>query len=123
MNAYPIKKVLITLGIALLLAGCGDTPPDEPQASERKPSAIPKLLPDTLKVKRSSKTYVITGIGLGGSNKVAIINNKVIKRGMEIDPGVVLKDVQSTYATIRFGNTDYLIRPENIQSELDKKKR
>ena len=40
-----------------------------------------------------------------------------------IDPGVVLKDVQSTYATIHFGNTDYQIRPENIQSEMDKKKR
>ncbi len=70
-----------------------------------------------------SKTYVITGIGISDTKKVAIINGVAITSGKEIGPGVVLKDVQPTYAVIVHGNTEYLLRPENIQSELDKKKR
>ncbi|MCF7817973.1 MAG: general secretion pathway protein GspB [Kiritimatiellales bacterium] len=126
MNTKPPRKGLLVAGIALLLASCGKAPettkPETPPAQGHKPSATPDVLPNTLTVKRLAKTYVITGIGLGGTNKVAIINNQVIKPGAEIDPGVVLKDVQPTYAIILYGNTEHLLRPEDIQRELDKKK-
>ena len=112
MNPNQIKNTLLISVITLLMAGCGGT------GSEGNLDT----LPDTLKVKQLSKTYVITGIGLRGSNKVAIINDVVVTPGMELDPGVVLKDVQPTYAVILHGNTEHLLRPENIQSELNEKK-
>jgi len=115
MNAKSLKNILLLMGIPLLIASCGGEPPEA--------GSTPSSLPNILKVKRISKTYVISGIGTRGSNTVAIINDQVVKPGMELDPGVVLKDVRPTYATILFGNTEYLIRPENIQSEMDKKKR
>ncbi len=123
MTAYPIKKALAIAAIPLLLQGCGDKPkasaPPEPQAAN--PAAPPKVLPSTLKVKRQSKTYLITGIGMGGTNSVAIINDQVVTPGMEIDSGVVLKEIHPTYATIAIGNSEYLLRPESIQNELDRK--
>ena len=122
MNIKPLRKALFIAGIPLFLASCGDRPQEASQEMDTIPSVAPKVLPDTLKIKRHSKTYVITGIGLSGSNKVAIINNEVVQPGMEIDPGVVLKDVQPTYAILLAGNTQHLIRPENIQAELDQKK-
>ncbi len=124
MNAKPLKQALIIACIPLFLAGCGEdtTPPEAVQAAQ-PPSATPTILPSILKVKRHSKTYVITGIGLSGSNKVAIINNQIVKPGMEVDPGVVLKDVQPTYAIIIVGDTQHLLRPEDIQRELDKKRK
>ncbi len=115
MNAKSLKNILLLMGIPLLIASCGGEPPDT--------GSTPATLPNILKVKRISKTYVISGIGTSGSNTVAIINDQVVTPGMELDPGVVLKDVQPTYATILFGNKEYQIRPENIQSEMDKKKR
>jgi hypothetical protein len=126
MTVKPLGKSLLVASAFLLLAGCGKAPQEaqrerQPEAVD-KPLVAPDVLPATLTVKRLSKTYVISGIGLGGSNKVAIINNQVIKPGMEIDAGVVLKDVQPTYAIILYGNTEHLIRPEDIQREMDKKK-
>jgi len=118
MNVKSLKNVLLFAGISLLVASCGDNTPKE----ELKEGKTPAALPNTLKVKRLSKTYVITGIGLSNSNKVAIINNQIVTMGMEIDPGVVLEDVQPTYAIILVENTKHLLRPEGIQSELDKKK-
>lgn len=114
--------------IPLFLAGCGEkvqqkTSSETPSPAPTPSAPAPDVLPDSLKVERLAKTYVITGIGLSGNTKVAIINNQVLKPGMEIDPGVVLKDVQSTYATILIGNTEHRIRPESIQNELDNKKR
>jgi len=118
MNAKPLKQALIIACIPLFLASCGGDAPKEAPGDGKTPAA----LPDTLRVKRLSKTYVITGIGLSDSNKVAIINNQVVTPGMEIDPGVMLKDVQPTYAIILVGNTKYLLRPEDIQNEMDKKR-
>lgn len=111
-----LRNALLVAAIPLFIAGCGGKAPDGAEG------AAPSALPDTLKIKRLSKTYVITGIGLRGTNKVAIINDQIVIPGMEIDPGVVLKDVQPTYAIILHGNTKHLLRPENIQNELDEKK-
>jgi len=124
MNAYPIKKALLIAAIPLLLSGCGEKRQEPPPTAVPKaePTAPPKVLPSTLKVKRQSKTYVITGIGMGGTNSVAIINDKVVTPGMEIDPGVVLREVHPTYATIAIGNSEYLLRPKDIQNELDRNK-
>jgi len=121
MNTIPLRKALAMACMSLLLAGCGDAPQEAPV--EALPSGAPKVLPNALKVERHKKTYVITGIGVGGGNKVAIINNQVVKPGMEIGSGVVLEDVQPTYAIIIVGNTRHLLRPEDIQQELDEKGR
>lgn len=110
INMERILKALFVAAIAFHLSGCGER-------------AATDSLPDTLKVKRLSKTYVITGLGLSGSNKVAIINGVVLQPGVELDPGVVLKDVQPTYAVILLGNTEHRLRPENIQNELNQQKR
>jgi len=119
MNVKLLRNALLMAGISLVIASCGgDAPPEIVDTGK-----TPLDLPDTLKVKRLSKTYVITGIGVSGSNSVAIINNQVLTPGMEIDPGVILKNVQPTYATIAHGNTDHLLRPKNIQNEMNKKKR
>ncbi len=118
MNAKPLKQALIIACIPLFLASCGGDASKEAPNDGKAPTA----LPNTLKVKRLSKTYVITGIGLRGSNKVAIINSQVVTPGMEVDPGVVLEDVQPTYAIILVGNTKHLLRPEGIQTEMDKEK-
>lgn len=112
MNLKRARNTLLVAAIALFMAGCGG------RASETSMDS----LPDTLKVKQLSKTYIITGIGERGTNRVAIINDEVVTPGMELDPGVVLKDIQLTYAVILHGNTEYLLRPENIQNELDEKK-
>ncbi len=113
MNLKIAKTALLIATVSLFMVGCGG----------RDSTTDMNSLPDTLKVKKLSKTYVITGIGERGTNRVAIINDEVVTLGMELDPGVVLKDIQLTYAVIIHGNSEYLIRPENIQNELDEKKR
>ena len=127
MTAKPLKLMLYMTCISLLLPGCSkETSEPEPKAPGttrvQSSSTTPDVLPDRLEIKRQEKTYVISGIGLKGDTKVAIINNKVAKPGEEIDTGVVLEDVQPTYAIIRVGNTRHLLRPEDIQRELDRKK-
>jgi hypothetical protein len=117
MNLYLIKKSCLLAVIPLLLSGCA-----EQETTTIDPGTVPKTLPTTLKIKRKSATYVITGIGLSGNNKVAIINNEVVVPGAEVGKGVVLKDIQPTYVTLLSGNSQYHLRPENIQKELDKKK-
>lgn len=112
MKLKTLKTVPLFAIIPLLMASCGNQEPTKDLNS----------LPNTLEVKHLSKTYVITGIGLRRTKKVAIINDEVVTLGMELDPGVVLKDIQPTYAVILHGNTEHLLRPENIQEELDKKK-
>jgi hypothetical protein len=106
MRPNPLKPILLVLLFALLSIGCGKAPNSK------------DILPDTLKVKRLSKTYVITGIGLSGTNKVAIINNQVLKPGEELDQGVILVDVQETYAVILVGTVEHRIRPEDIQKKM-----
>ena len=125
MNVKPLRNALLMAGNALLMAGialfiasCGGEAKDSPGQGR-----TPDALSDTLKVKQLSKTYVITGIGVSGSNSVAIINNQVFTPGMEIDPGVTLKNIHPSYATLVHGNTEHLLRPESIQNEMDKKKR
>ncbi len=120
MNTKPLKLTLIFACVALFLASCGE-PQKEATGTKIQPSVAPEVLPDTLKIKSHKQTYVITGIGVSGSNKVAIINNQVLQPGMDVAPGVVLEDVQSTYAIILVGDTQHLLRPGNIQRELDKK--
>ena len=112
MKLKILRNALLIAVVPLFIAGCGD------KVAEINMNTLPNIL----KVKQSSKTYIITGIGLKGTNKVAIINGQVVTPGMELDPGVVLKDVQSTYAVIVHGNTEHRIRPEGIQSELDQKR-
>jgi hypothetical protein len=123
MNAKPLKQALVIACVSVLLASCGDTPKETQEETEIQLPGAPKVLPDTLEIKQRKKTYVITGIGLSGSNKVAIINNQVLKPGEEVDPGVVLDDVHSTYAIILVGDTKHLLRPGDLQRELDKKSR
>ena len=122
MNTKSLKSILIFACASLFLASCGE-PQEEAARPEIQPSGTPRVLPDTLKIKSHKKPYVITGIGVSGSNKVAIINNQVLQPGMDVAPGVVLEDVQSTYAIIVAGNAKHLIRPGDIQRELDKKGR
>jgi hypothetical protein len=117
MNINHLKKASLIAVIPLILSGCGK---QKPVAIE--PGAIPETLPTTLKIKQKSAAYVITGIGLSGSNKVAIINDEVVVPGKEVGEGVVLKDINPTYVTLLSGNTEYHLRPESIQNELDKKK-
>jgi len=121
MNAKSLRQILVMACVSVLLAGCGDSSREAETGTNS--SGAPKELPNMLKIKRHKKTYVINGIGLSGSNKVAIINNQVLQPGMDVAPGVVLEDVQSTYAIIVAGNTKHLIRPGDIQRELDKKGR
>lgn len=121
MGAKWIKSALMLACVAGLLSGCGDST-QKAKITEDPPTDEPKVLPDTLKVSDQKKTYVITGIGLSGTNKVAIINNQVIQPGMEIDDGVRLQDVHSTYAVIVVGQTKHLLRPGDIQRELDQQK-
>lgn len=112
MKMKTVKNVLLIAFIPLLITGCGGDP---------DMGTTPNSLPSTFKIKRLSKTYIITGLGLKGTNKVAIINNQMVSPGMELDPGVILKDVQPTYAVILHGGVEHLLRPEDIQRELDKK--
>ena len=117
MNTHLLKKAWLITIIPLLLSGCGEQNP-----VSIEPGTVPKILPTTLKIKKKSAAYVITGIGISGSNKVAIINNEVVVPGEEVGKGVVLKDINPTYVTLLSGNTEYHLRPESIQNELDKKK-
>jgi hypothetical protein len=57
-----------------------------------------------------------------GSNKVAIINDEVVIPGMKIGKGMILKDLQPTYAIILVGDTEYYLRPASIQTALDQQK-
>ena len=111
-------QVLMIACVSMFFAGCEDSQKEEPV--EVTASGAPRVLSNTLKVKGLKQTYVITGIGLSSSNKVAIINNQVLKPGRQIAPGVVLEDVQPTYAIICVGDTKHLLRPEDIQREIDK---
>lgn len=120
ITVKPLRNVLLAAGICLFTASCGnDTQQEEPLTE----SQAPAVLPDTLKVKRFSKTYVITGIGVRGTNSVAIINNQILSQGEEIDPGVILKNIYPTYACIVHENKEHLLRPENIQNEMGRKKK
>lgn len=118
MNGNKISKIFLILGATLLLAGCGQKGEQE---QSLEPGEVPAVLSDTLQVKRSSKTYVINGIGISGSNTVAIINNEVVVPGAELDPGVELESIHPTYASILIDGRKHMIRPESIQKELDKK--
>jgi len=111
MSLITIKKTALVALIPLLLSGCGGN--DGNGSMDH--------LPNTLKVDRKSKTYIITGIGLSDTKKVALINDVAITVGDEIDTGVLLKDVQATYVVVLVGATEYRLRPESIQKELDKK--
>ena len=117
MSNRLLNKTLLIMAIPLFLSGCGGNKEVIIEAG-----TVPKSLPSTLKIKRQSAAYVITGIGLSGSNKVAIINNEVVVPGAEISEGVILKDINPTYVTLLSGNTEYHLRPESIQNELDAKK-
>jgi hypothetical protein len=109
--------------LTLLIAGCGgDSDQGAALDTEFDPANAPEVLPATLEINNQKKTYVISGIGLSGSNKVAIINNEVVQPGAAIDNGVILKDVQPTYAIIVVSGKQYLLRPEDIQRQMDKQK-
>lgn len=113
------------------------------KAENTDEKSIPQFIPNTLKIKQHpkdpnslfaklktktseilnidlwSKKYEVTGIGLCGTSKVAIINKKTILLGEEISDGVLLKDVSITYVTILHEGAEYLIRPKNIQALID----
>ena len=112
MNLKTAQKTLLVALLPLFLSGCGGQDGDGNM----------DRLPSSLKVDRQSKTYVITGIGLSDTKKVAIINDVAVTAGEEIDDGVLLKDVQETYVVVLIGTTEHRLRPENIQNELDEKK-
>lgn len=113
------RVAVVAAACSVLVSGCGKK---EPQPVPQRPQGIPEVLTDTLQVKKLQKTYVITGIGLGESNRVAIINERVVTPGQQIDPGVVLTEVESTYAVIVYENTETLLRPASIQDKLNDKK-
>jgi hypothetical protein len=109
--------------ITLLISGCGG---EEPQAAlpaepEGAPANTPEVLPATLEIKNHEKTYVINGIGMSGTNTMAIINNDVVRPGMELASGAFVRDIQPTYAIIVVNGKQHLLRPEDIQREMDRK--
>jgi len=120
MDIKPLKKFLLLATIPLLLSGCGKK--ESPEGTESPQDSALEALPDTLKIKKCPNTYIITGIGSSGVQNAAIINNQLLTPGTEIDPGVVLSKIYPTYVIIIHENTEYLIRPEDIQNELDEKK-
>jgi hypothetical protein len=119
MKLFLLKNLWIIVAIPLFLTGCDE----KPETIVIIPGETPKTLPATVTIKRDSEAYVITGIGLSGSNKVAIINDEVVVPGVEVGEGMVLKDIHPTYVTLVMGNTEYHLRPKSIQNELDEKKK
>ncbi len=106
------KQLSYSIIAALIALSCGCT--------EQTMNGIPNVLPDTLQVKRLQKTYVITGLAESNNKQVAIINGLVVTEGMELDPGVVVQDIEMTYATIFDGEKEHMIRPDDVQRELNK---
>lgn len=84
------------------------------------PKNPPKKLPDVFKVAKSTKNYLISGIGYSAKNKVAIINKHVFREGEEIDPGVYVQNIYPTYVSIMSNSQQIQIRPEAIQSKMTK---
>jgi len=112
------RAVVITLW-CITCAGCGKkaaTP--EPVITETaKP--VPAVLPSSIKVEHNNITYVTTGLGVSESNRIAIINNEVYTIGAEVGPGIILKDIQLTYASLLVNDEEHLLRPKNLQRQLD----
>lgn len=125
MKINPLQNMLPIAILSLFLSGCGGDAQDvlATQNKKSRSAVSTETLPSMLKVKRAEKTYVVTGLAKSGTRKIAIINGKNILSGEEIDPGVLLKDVQPTYAIILVGGTEHLIRPEAIQKKMDRKTR
>ena len=71
MKQFQPKNYWITLILTLFLAGCGE----KADSIVIAPGEVPKILPTSVTIKRGKAAYVITGIGLSGTNKVAIINS------------------------------------------------
>ncbi|VGO21458.1 hypothetical protein [Pontiella sulfatireligans] len=110
----------------MMLSGCGKdpvrpaAPPPSPQPIQTlNGAAVPKKLPSVLKISRKAQTYSITGIGTRGTNRIAIINNEVVRPGAVLSGGAVVKRIEPTFASILADGTEHLIRPENIQSEIN----
>ena len=118
MKNLMIKRVLI--GVALLaLFGCGDDSKEVTEKVSSNSFSPNGKIPNTLTVTRFEGKYKITGILKKGSRFIAIINGKMVTAGTELDPGVVLIKIDPTYATISFGNAEFLIRPTEIQNSLN----
>jgi hypothetical protein len=118
MKNLMLKKVLV--GVALLaLFGCGDDSKDSGLKVSSNSFSPNGKIPNTLTVTRFDGKYKITGILKKGNRLIAIINEKMVTAGTELDPGVVLISIQPTYAIISFGNAKFLIRPTEIQNKLN----
>jgi hypothetical protein len=118
MKTTVIKSLFLAI-IPLVLFGCGKDSTDDSKKVTSKSFSENGYIPNTLHVTRFEGTYAITGIIKRGKHLTAIINKKIVSSGTELDPGVVLTKITPTYVVISFGNSEYLIRPTEIQKKIN----
>lgn len=59
-----------------------------------------------IKLSNTGRSYKVSGIGVSSSTKAAIINSKVVSKGMEIDDGLILNDVEMDSFSISAANVE-----------------
>lgn len=122
MKTRKFSTILAAAFSTSLLFGCFDR--TENKAAEHLPGEPPpKVLPNSITVKPGKRTYVVSGLGVGKTNRMAVVNHEVYPIGAEIEPGIILKDVELTYARIVVHDVEHLLRPESIQKQMDMKRR
>lgn len=98
----------------------GEPPPKVlPNSVTVKPSKIDYIIKSLGPGKSGSKVYIVNGLGVGDTNRMAVVNDEIYHVGAEIEPGIILKDVQLTYARLVVNDKEHLLRPESIQKQMD----
>ena len=59
-----------------------------------------------LKLSNTGRAYEVSGIGISQITKAAIINQKVVSQGMEIDNGLILNNVEMDSFSISAANVE-----------------